>query len=141
MYDGRIGNNIFQISSVMGMAIANKLECGFEKWRYAHHFKNQLPELKRQTYYKVYEKNFHYNQYDIPDYNYELCGFFQSWKYFAHCEDVIRKQFEFSDAVKSKVKEKYGKNREEDEHLRAQVIRTARIRIKPIAKHWQVCSK
>ena len=109
MYDGRIGNNIFQISSVMGMAIANKLECGFEKWRYAHHFKNQLPELKRQTYYKVYEKNFHYNQYDIPDYNYELCGFFQSWKYFAHCEDVIRKQFEFSDAVKSKVKEKYGK--------------------------------
>lgn len=106
-YDGRMGNNMFQIASPIGIAVANKLEYGFESWKYQYYFKNPLPEKKIDIYYKVMERNFHYDQYIISNYNYELNGFFQSWKYFAHCEDIIRKQFEFSPSILNEVKDTY----------------------------------
>lgn len=95
---GRLGNQLFQIASTIGIAIKNNHEFVFKPWSYSSYFKNPLPvgiiqgqEIKEQT--------FHYSDITFSEGNYDLFGYFQSEKYFAHCKDTILGYLDFKDEI------------------------------------------
>lgn len=95
---GRLGNNLFQISAVIGIARANGAEPVLPPWRYAEAF----PGVKK--YIKQVDWRGHdvLHVRELADYKYQpieferinnvclLRGYFQSYKYWQHCEDEVR---------------------------------------------------
>jgi len=96
---GRFGNQLFQIASTIGIAIKNNQEFIFPKWEYSDYFLHKLPEEAEPSkhYEKITEYNTGYSGYYLHNNkNYDLVGYFQSYKYFEHCKDKIKYYFEFS---------------------------------------------
>lgn len=106
---GRLGNQMFQIASTIGIAIKNGYDYAFPEWKnydaaerfgskedidVQKWFKNRLPIKSIMNEYPQYAIPFGFHGFDIPD-NVSLSGHMQSEKYFEHCEDVVRKYFEF----------------------------------------------
>lgn len=101
---GRMGNSLFQIASMHGIAKELGTTCVFPQWKYQRYFKYQLPRLhKRQNL--IYEPQFHYSLDWIED-NKDYHGWLQSGKYFTSKEDV-KKLFEFQDTFSSIVRAKH----------------------------------
>ena len=75
---GRLGNQLFQIASTMGIAEKNNTTAIFPQWGYSKYFEpipngvQQFPIHKEQSF----------EHYDINDNNIDLHGWFQSEKYF-----------------------------------------------------------
>lgn len=94
---GRLGNQMFQIASAIGIARKNNTQYAFPKWGYQQYFKKALPILP--TYIPkniVREKRFEYDEYRLPMSGCDdLHGYFQSEKYWAHCKDEVLSYFEF----------------------------------------------
>lgn len=101
---GRTGNQMFQISAVIGYAKKHGLEYHIpshtqndEKWKpmFTHlENKNYNPALPK---IKIEERGFTFNHLPAPpfkDCNIELSGYFQSHKYFDHCMEDVRKAFQ-----------------------------------------------
>lgn len=95
---GRLGNQLFQIAAVIGLAKKTGMDYYFPKWEFtsytrcdANKFGNILsPSVVYQ------ELDFGYNEIIIPpDFNgiLDLFGYFQTDKYFYHIEDHIREIF------------------------------------------------
>lgn len=100
---GRTGNQMFQIAAVIGYAKKYGLEYHIPahtqndlKWKpmFTHlenpNYNSSLPLIKME------ERGFHYNHLPAPpskNCNIELNGYFQSYKYFSHCLDEVRKVF------------------------------------------------
>ena len=111
---GEFGNQLFQISAVVGTALKNNTNFDFPKWKglisqteYSKYFKNPIPETLNlnQKFLFYTEPVFYYNE--IPyasGYNIDLFGYFQSEKYFSHCKNEIKKYFEPSDLILNKIK-------------------------------------
>ncbi len=110
---GRLGNQLFQIASTMGLAKSNfDDKYAFPEWPYRKHFKRgyELPfiDLSNQSYLpvRIKETQFHYNEnykYSFtPSHLNEFDGYLQSYKYFEEIEQVVRDQFEFADELTSK---------------------------------------
>jgi hypothetical protein len=114
---GRLGNQLFQIASTIGIAIENNDVAAFTKWRcnytkkdMSHFFKNPISENL--------PLNFDAVTYQEPFFNYKKVSYtgnlilqnsyFQSDKYFNHCESLIRHQFEPSERIFKKIIERYG---------------------------------
>jgi glycosyl transferase family 11/glycosyl transferase family 7 (putative galactosyltransferase) len=98
---GRLGNAMFQIASVIGIADKlNTLAC-FPQWKYESSFKRPLPKGHVSNAQPIEEKHFHFDeslfQLD-PAKNYDISGYLQTEKYFE--KERILKQFEFSDSIK-----------------------------------------
>jgi hypothetical protein len=88
---GRTGNCLFQIAATIGYAKKHNIDFHFPKWNESKYFKLDESFYKDQIHFdNTYEeKRFRYD--DIPNVkNVNLHGYFQSWKYFSHCEDYIR---------------------------------------------------
>jgi hypothetical protein len=111
---GRFANQIFQIAGTIGIARRNGLEPVFPKWvNYDHaerfgsnepvdvwrHLANPLPELP--TDFKVDEASnapipWGYHEVHLNNaLNHNLSGHLQSYKYFSHCIDEVRKALTF----------------------------------------------
>ena len=90
---GRMGNQMWQISVTIGYARKWNMDYVLPVWSYAQHFKygfNQSDKIPAMSRYS--EKGFHYTQ--IPKYNnVDLYGYFQSIKYWEHCQREIRQYF------------------------------------------------
>ncbi len=94
---GRLGNQLFQIASTIGIAKRNNDSYGFPAWEYSSYFKNKIPvyhEFPKNVYN---ERGFHYSE--INGNNIDLVGYFQSHRYFSNCETDIRNYFKFNDDV------------------------------------------
>jgi hypothetical protein len=93
---GRLGNQMFQIASTAGIAIKNKTDYAFPAWNYSQYFKGEfpiLPDLNFQTYT---ETSPYYEDIVLDNsINWNLEGYFQSWKYFDHCKELILDLFDF----------------------------------------------
>jgi hypothetical protein len=105
---GRLGNSLFQIASITGIADKLNTSAVFPKWRYEYAFKNPLPKtnaLINTT--PILEPNFTYDEAFInslkPDEINNLHGWFQTEKYWSHCKEKVLEQFEFSDTIINKV--------------------------------------
>lgn len=112
---GRLGNQMFQIASTIGIARANNQEFCFPEWknwdaieRFGLHedfevqgyFENPLPGFKPDNYLNKFI-HWGYQKINIKR-PVNLIGHLQSEKYFKHCEDEVRHYFEFKRQGKKK---------------------------------------
>lgn len=106
---GRLGNKMFGISSTIGIAIKNDQKYGFDQWEYIDYFKNKLPVFDNtMAFVTIKEAMFGYTDYILPkQYNINLDGYFQSEKYWKHCENLIRYYFEPEKWIVVKLKALY----------------------------------
>lgn len=97
---GRLGNQLFFVASTIGIAYKNhtnfgfSTQMGFGNDNYQSLFKKNLPIVHSVPENKFYQNGFNYQ--DIQINNVELFGYYQSEKFFKHCEDIILEQFEFN---------------------------------------------
>lgn len=105
---GNLGNQLFQIASITGIALANKTKAAFPEWKYEKYFESPLPHGK-QAAELLKEKHFHFDEslFHIGGQDYDLSGYYQSSKYWQHSEEGIKKQFSFKAEFKQQVKEKF----------------------------------
>jgi hypothetical protein len=91
---GRIGNQLFQVASTIGVATKNGCDWGFPEWDnpFSGVFFN-APEGRYRTVKVPW--GYHQLTFDPKD-NISLQGYMQSEKYFKHCESLIRMKFTFT---------------------------------------------
>lgn len=90
---GRLGNQMFQIASVIGIARANGHEYIFPEWKYSHYMKKELPAgIVPAT--KVDEVGFHYGEIKVGEGIFDIVGYLQSWKYFDKYKEEALGYFE-----------------------------------------------
>ena len=95
---GRLGNQMFQIASSVGIAAKNGTFADFPEWKYNEYFNLKVGCSNFKKYNtEVKELAFHYNDVNLPCMgNYDLKGYLQSYKYWAGYEKQIRCLFEFT---------------------------------------------
>lgn len=131
---GRLGNQLFQFASTIGIARKN----GYDVWfpieniteGVVENFKDgktlqvtfdvpkafELPHnlltsrQNLQVSYAVKERHFHFDRelFNIPD-GCDLSGYFQSEKYFAHVEDELRQILTFKPHIQQKARDLFPK--------------------------------
>ena len=77
---GRLGNQLFQIASTMGLAEKYGAQAAFPAWAYEEYFETPLPHGDMQTTV-VEERFFHHHNWEIAG-DCDLVGYLQSEKYF-----------------------------------------------------------
>lgn len=96
---GRLGNQLFQIASTIGIARANGQPYMFPTWQYNEYLLSGLPTNdNRMLQYLIHNESWPFL--GIPDLrgnNWDLQGYYQTWKYFDHCKNDILNQFRFRD--------------------------------------------
>jgi len=90
---GRMGNAMFQMAAAIGLATKHNDSYIFPKWEYENFFNiNSFDDNVRARVRSKYEES-HYVYKEIPyKENLNIHGYFQSYKYFNHCEGVIKKE-------------------------------------------------
>lgn len=107
---GRLGNKLFLVAAMIGLAESNDDKLILPQWKYKDVFPN-IPTAKveqLQVNCQYHEPNFHYDK--IPfkkDSNMHLHGYFQSEKYFDHCREAIRYYFSPCAEIQAIVDEKW----------------------------------
>ena len=105
---GRLGNQLFQIASTIGLARMFGHDYTFPVWPYSKYFKNPLPTGGRFEAWTVPENDFRFNTVGIgPDESYDIDGWRQSERYFLRVADEIRQVFGFSDDLKNTVQTRH----------------------------------
>ncbi len=80
---GHLGNQLFQIASVIGLAKKHNMDFGFPAWKWAGYFEIPLPEIPERHFNLLPETKFHWHEWPIEaDKDYDLDGWLQSEKYF-----------------------------------------------------------
>lgn len=108
---GRFANQMFQIAGIIGIATKNNHPFCFPKWENIDHkerfgsnepvdlynyFLNPLPDYVDLPYqYRWIDWGYH--EVSLGDGAYDLCGHFQSEKYFSHCMDLVRHYLRMKD--------------------------------------------
>jgi hypothetical protein len=94
---GRLGNQLFQIASTIGIAVRNNTSYGFPMWRYTSQFDGNFPIAPALNFKTYKEDSPYYREINLDtNYDWNLDGYFQSWKYFDHCKDLILDTFRFN---------------------------------------------
>jgi len=103
---GRLGNQLFQFASTVGIAEANGQPWGFPKWD--HPFVPDFPGIDKRKFKQIRIRDAYsgrkwrpYTEVKIKDdEDVSLFGYLQNERYFKHCEGLIRHLFTFKDKVK-----------------------------------------
>lgn len=98
---GRMSNQMWQISAVIGYSRFYGMDYVIPNWQYAQHFQgpfNQSSSIRRMP--TVKEKSFSYQRL-LKHSDADLFGYFQSIKYWKHCEEEIRKMFKPNEKIKA----------------------------------------
>jgi hypothetical protein len=94
---GRLGNQLFQIASTIGVAIKSKLNYVFPENELINMLGTGIPVTSSLPKARIYK----YDSITYSDFTlthgqlWDMQGYFQSEKYFKHCEELIRKYFVF----------------------------------------------
>jgi hypothetical protein len=91
--NGRLGNQLFEIASTIGVAIRMGYSFGFD---FRSPFVHALPKFEGNK--KTYKVPWGFHNIHPPDGS-ELDGYMQSEKYFKHCKELIRFYFGQQDSV------------------------------------------
>jgi hypothetical protein len=95
-YLGRLGNQLFEIASTIGLARKYDHEYIFPEWQYAKYFKSAFPVGQVSDASPINERHFHYHDWPISQNgNYDLKGYLQSEKYWQQSDQQIRELFTF----------------------------------------------
>ena len=102
--DCSFGNVLDKLAGTIGIAIRNGYQYGFKPWINQKYFVNPLPVFKGEL--PLYRIPINYKGFDIgfcgfnvPDEK-KIIGELASYRYFAHCEELIRYYFTFKDIAK-----------------------------------------
>jgi hypothetical protein len=102
---GRLGNQMFQVASVLSKSKDNECHAAFPNNAIIHsifdlEYKKLDNNLNKQIKAVWNEKHFHYDQSfeHVKDFT-DIIGYVQSEKYFLNNKDYILKQFKFKDEV------------------------------------------
>lgn len=109
---GRLGNQLFQIASTIGLAIDNGHKFVFPDWKYAQYFEEPWPLGKLGNLYvrKMPEAHFHHDGRPLTDpVDYDIDGWRQSLKYWQLYEPLVRMQFTFAKAFEEKIRKRFAK--------------------------------
>jgi len=109
-YTGFCGNVMFQTSAAIGIAVKNNLNYCFPEKKEFSFFKGPIPTgyLVNTPAVNYNEQGYHYSPVNITQgQNYNLTGYYQSVKYWEHCESLIKKLFTFNDTIQKTVYDKY----------------------------------
>ncbi len=94
---GRLGNNLFQLAAAIGYAKKYNVGWGIkkgyvEKGFNAYQVDKYFPHLRGTDciFKSYYEPHFDYQEIPYHKHGIQLVGFFQSLKYFEHCQDEVR---------------------------------------------------
>jgi hypothetical protein len=110
---GRLGNQLFEVASTIGIAIKNKLDYVFPPWFYNKFWKNPVPTFQSHFYRTMNwltwrQCIFGHEEVELCDkYNWDIEGYLQSPQYFQHCELTIRNHFNPSPKLCNNVYEIY----------------------------------
>ena len=93
-----LGNTLFMIAGVIGLATKRGFDYGFPAWINQEHFINPLPLITNQVFkpfrvpptYKNFDVG--YVKFNVPD-NVAVYGYLGSERYFEHCPVLIRHYF------------------------------------------------
>jgi len=85
-----LGNMMYFIAGVVGIATKNGYDYGFFPWKDQEWFENLIPQ--NDIEYPQHNIEWGFHGFDIPD-NVSIYGYMQSFKYIEHCEDLIRYYF------------------------------------------------
>lgn len=104
---GNLGNQLFQIASMLSAGENNKHEVIFPEWKWNKYLKNPIKTGAINNSTLIKEKYFHFENIILPDAesNYDFDGWYQSEKYFIR--GLVKKTFEFSDDLTDKLKKTY----------------------------------
>jgi hypothetical protein len=111
---GRLGNQLFQIAATIGIALKNRQKYVFPQWAYSRYFEHAVPQSSRAAFdeivFRTYKEEwFHYMDVVLdPNCSWDLLGYFQTEKYFKHCEQKIRHYFQLKNEYRNYLQEKYG---------------------------------
>lgn len=123
---GRLGNQLFQIASTIGIAKKNEMAYVFPEQPWFKYLQNPPRSIEAILPLKWQgELNHHYDDYKLDtDVDYDLHGFFQSPKYWQHCENFILQTFEPKSELVEKIKFKYPVISEDNNTVSVHIRRT-----------------
>ncbi len=105
---GRLGNQLFQIAATIGIAVKNGQDFSFPEWGYSKFLKNSLPLVEVKKYLIQHEKTFCFSDFNIDsDKDYNVFGYLQSEKYFAHCKDFIKEILSPKEEIKEELRKRF----------------------------------
>lgn len=100
-----LGNNLFQIAVAIGYSERHKVDFQIPEWEYSGCLKIISTKLSNGKIFYG-EKGWYYEELPFIE-DVKLFGFFQSYKYFEHCEKKIRELFQFNEEIKDKISKKH----------------------------------
>jgi hypothetical protein len=112
---GRLGNQLFQISTVINIANENNIDFVFRNgsngWSYNSFLKNAIPTddnlIDSKKWIRYNEPFFHYTPINYNAGNLDIFGYFQSDKYFKNSKDIIKKYLTLKDEFIDYIMRKY----------------------------------
>ncbi len=104
---GNLGNQLFQIASVAGIAQRNGHSYAFPEWAYSNFFTEPLPVAEPSlSFEKINETHFHYEEMQFSEGNYDLEGWFQTESYFGeNARSLFNFKASFLEGVRRKFQE------------------------------------
>lgn len=109
---GRLGNQLFQIASTIGMALKYGHDYTFPAWPYSQYFENPLPTGGAFEAWEVPEGAFTFQVEDqLADQsdNFDVDGWRQSERYWDGHDGYIRNQFIFKTELLMALRKRWGK--------------------------------
>lgn len=102
---GRLGNQLFQLASTLGLAEKYGASASFPTWPYEEYFETEVPHGEIESY-QVKEKFFHHYDWELTE-NCDLFGYMQSEKYFGSIR--LKLKDSFVQEMKDRMKECFSK--------------------------------
>jgi hypothetical protein len=118
-YMGELGNQMFQVASVIGYSRKWGKDAIFPPWickisgrDYRNIFKNSVDQTLTRELFSSIKFRFDYEGLTYQDLsntegNVDFRGYFQSEKYFDHCKDEIREIFQPNESITEYIERKY----------------------------------
>lgn len=113
---GNLGNQLFQLATLIGFSKKYGCEYKVAPWKWANHFKGNIPQGKVIADYDLQEPSYHYTpeHWDkqaglFQKHTVNLTGWLQSEKYWQNCIEDVRKALEFTDETVNHVLAKNSK--------------------------------
>lgn len=88
---GRLGNQLFQIHSALGLAEKHNAQVAFPAWDYESYFDSPLIHSEMQAK-RVSERHYHYHDWNLTE-SCDLFGYLQSEKYFGSARLKFKPSF------------------------------------------------
>lgn len=100
---GRLGNQMFQVAATLAVADKLKTEARFpggSQVESVFELKDCNFNISENPKFGYFEKSFDFDPsiFSVPD-SCNIHGYFQTEKYFKHCEELILKNFEFKESI------------------------------------------